>query len=284
MAEQKKSVNNTKRTIKESDKTTKNTISAKNKSTKNTISVSNTDKKIITNAKNKGIKEAVNAGSKGEKSAVSSSDKNSKNVISLNNKDIKNTIKASNKNTKNVTNASNKVKKDTTNEGDKISKKRDTQASENSCALSSIKNDLANNKAKLKSVQPVTKCEGRLVKDREDAFNADLKYEYINASYPKVLLVSAWSYILFFLPFLCYRENKFARFHANQGLLVLLFSLLAYVVSIGLYFVWIPLGIIFIPVTFLCSLLYIILGIINASDGRVEPLPVIGKITIIKSI
>lgn len=262
MAEQKKSVNNTKRTIKESDKTTKNTISAKNKSTKNTISVSNTDKKIITNAKNKGIKEAVNAGSKGEKSAVSSSDKN----------------------TKNVTNASNKVKKDTTNEGDKISKKRDTQASENSCALSSIKNDLANNKAKLKSVQPVTKCEGRLVKDREDAFNADLKYEYINASYPKVLLVSAWSYILFFLPFLCYRENKFARFHANQGLLVLLFSLLAYVVSIGLYFVWIPLGIVFIPVTFLCSLLYIILGIINASDGRVEPLPVIGKITIIKSI
>jgi len=116
------------------------------------------------------------------------------------------------------------------------------------------------------------------------AFNIDLKYEYINASNPKSLIVSAWSYLIFFLPLLICPKDKFARYHANQGLLVLLFSLISYAVAVGLYFVWSPLAIVLVPLIFLTSVIYITIGINNASEGRVERLPFIGKITIIKSV
>lgn len=116
------------------------------------------------------------------------------------------------------------------------------------------------------------------------AFNADLRYEYINASNPKILLVSAWAYLLFFLPLFICPKDKFARYHANQGLLVLLVSLLCYALALGIYFIWVPLAIILVPIIFLTSMIYITMGINNASEGRVERLPFIGRITIIKSI
>ena len=119
---------------------------------------------------------------------------------------------------------------------------------------------------------------------KHHSFNSDLRYDYINASHTKVIFISAWAYILFFLPLITFKHDKFARYHANQGLLVLLFTLLCYGISVGLYFAWAPLGIILVPIVFLCSLVYITMGICNASDGKAEPLPLLGKITIIKSI
>ncbi len=117
----------------------------------------------------------------------------------------------------------------------------------------------------------------------QQEFNADMKLEYINNSKPKIQFVAAIAYLLFFIPLIFYPNERFARFHANQGLLFLLFTLAAYAVSVVIYFVWQPLGLILLPLTFVISLLFISLGICNASAGKAESLPFFGALTIIKT-
>ncbi len=112
-------------------------------------------------------------------------------------------------------------------------------------------------------------------------FNADLKYDYINASKPTIQLTAALAYILFFIPFCWNRNEKFAMYHCNQGLVLFIFAISAYIISIALIFVWQPLGLILLIVSFAVCVIYTILGICNASDGKAEPLPLIGKIKII---
>lgn len=112
-------------------------------------------------------------------------------------------------------------------------------------------------------------------------FNADLKYDYINASKPTIQLTAALAYILFFIPFCWNRNEKFAMYHCNQGLVLFIFAISAYIISIALIFVWQPLGLILLIVSFAVCVIYTILGICNASDGKAEALPLIGKIKII---
>lgn len=89
------------------------------------------------------------------------------------------------------------------------------------------------------------------------------------------------AYFIFFLPLLASPNSRFAKFHANQGLLVLIMY-----VAVG-----IASGIlVFIPfVWMLSSLIYLgavvihILGIVNAAKGEFKGLPLIGGITLIKS-
>jgi len=96
-------------------------------------------------------------------------------------------------------------------------------------------------------------------------------------------------YILFFIPLLAAKESPFARFHANQGLLVLLLA-----IGLGIVFFILTLvgtmiapaigGIIYI-VSLVCNLgvfVLVILGIINAAQGQMKELPVIGKFRLIK--
>lgn len=87
------------------------------------------------------------------------------------------------------------------------------------------------------------------------------------------------AYIIFFIPLIAAADSKFARYHANQGLNVLLLSLAVYIIGsiipvIG-WFIIIPLGEIAV-------LVFIIIGIVNASKGEMKELPLIGKINIIK--
>lgn len=91
-------------------------------------------------------------------------------------------------------------------------------------------------------------------------------------------------YIIFFLPLLACPDSKFARYHSNQGLLVLLFSIIFHVAfNIIFGIVWIPFISSFITgIVSLATLALVIIGIINASSGKAKPLPVIGGITIIK--
>lgn len=112
-------------------------------------------------------------------------------------------------------------------------------------------------------------------------FNDDLRLHYINNSKPKVELVAALSYILFFLPFIWFKDEKFAKYHSNQGLLLLLFAIVTYGVSTALYFIWLPLGMIFLPLTFIFNIIFLNIGIYNACYGRADPLPFIGRFKII---
>lgn len=94
----------------------------------------------------------------------------------------------------------------------------------------------------------------------------------------KVFAALAYLGILFFLPLVACPESKYGRFHANQGLVLFLFSCAG---NIVLRFV--PLF--HTALTSLYSLLMLVLliiGIVNAVNGQAKELPVIGTIKIIK--
>ena len=82
------------------------------------------------------------------------------------------------------------------------------------------------------------------------------------------------AYFIFFLPLLVDSKNEFGRFHANQGLLVLILSIVASIVgSIISILGW---------VGSILVLVLAIIGIINASKEEMKELPLIGSIKIIK--
>ena len=86
------------------------------------------------------------------------------------------------------------------------------------------------------------------------------------------------AYFLFFLPLVAAKDSKFAMFHANQSLILLILSvasafvggmipvlgaLIQMVVSLGVFVLW-------------------IMGIVSAANGETKPLPVIGGFTLLK--
>lgn len=93
--------------------------------------------------------------------------------------------------------------------------------------------------------------------------------------------ISAVAYlgVLFFIPMVTHPKSEFAMFHANQGLLLLLagviVSLVGGIIPIVGWFLIAPLGSIFILVLF-------IMGLVNALQGKMKRLPLIGKFDLIK--
>lgn len=97
------------------------------------------------------------------------------------------------------------------------------------------------------------------------------------------------SYLLFFLPLVSCPNSKVGRFHANQGLLLLITSIAGgIVVSILSSIIWaISWRLWAIPSILswgwsLAILALVIIGMMNANKGLQKPLPIIGKFTIIK--
>ena len=98
------------------------------------------------------------------------------------------------------------------------------------------------------------------------------------------------AYIIFFIPLLsgAAKTSPFAKFHTNQGIILaiaavaysilnsILSSLLAFIPVIG-WLLILLLGLLGFVVPVLC-----IMGIINAVNGRMKEIPVIGKFTILK--
>lgn len=104
----------------------------------------------------------------------------------------------------------------------------------------------------------------------------------------KVMAILAYFGILVLVPLLAAKESKFARFHANQGLILCIASIAYWVaysilssiilsISWSLYFIVSILG--FASIVFL---VLAVIGIVNAANGQEKELPVIGKYRIIK--
>lgn len=86
------------------------------------------------------------------------------------------------------------------------------------------------------------------------------------------------AYLLFFLPLIACPESKYAKFHANQALLLFITAfggnlLLAAIPVIG----WM-----LMPVFAIAVLAFAIMGLVNGFGGKAKPLPLIGKFTILK--
>lgn len=112
-------------------------------------------------------------------------------------------------------------------------------------------------------------------------------------------VVAILGYLVFMLPLVFAPKSKFARFHANQALLVFLcgaalllaamaLKVVNYIVGTHLTFVADILGIVSclayaILVIFGIGVAALaLMGIINASNGEKKELPVVGKVTLIK--
>jgi uncharacterized membrane protein len=85
------------------------------------------------------------------------------------------------------------------------------------------------------------------------------------------------AYFIFFLPLIACPESRFARFHANQALIVFLVAVLSGVINI------IPLlGCVISVIGYIFFLVLFIMGMINGFSGKAKELPLVGKIRIIK--
>ena len=105
----------------------------------------------------------------------------------------------------------------------------------------------------------------------------------------KIMGVLAYLGILVLVPILAAKESPFARFHANQGLILLIVALILSVaigiLSTILAFISLSLAILTGVLSFAVSigcLVYMIIGIMNAVKGEMKELPIIGKYTILK--
>lgn len=106
-------------------------------------------------------------------------------------------------------------------------------------------------------------------KDNTDSFDkADIEKN-------KVMAVLA--YIIFLIPLFAAKESPFARFHTNQGLVLVIAAVISSVIAAIPVIGWIIAPVIGIAVTVLA-----VIGILNALNGKAKELPLIGKFRILK--
>ena len=162
--------------------------------------------------------------------------------------------------------------------------------------IDDIKEDFAENKEERQAKKEEFKAKAEDVKaDAKEAFDkakdkAQAKIDQIKAETDdfsdemdpedveknKVMAILAYIGILVLIPILAAKDSKFAKFHANQGLVLFLLAIvvsaLAKLNVIGWLF-----GIVDVVVVILA-----VVGIVYAAQGKAKELPVIGNWKILK--
>ena len=106
----------------------------------------------------------------------------------------------------------------------------------------------------------------------------------------KAMGILSYIGILFLIPLFAAKDSQYARFHTNQGLVLFIVEIaLNIVVRIISAILGNTMGLLALPVVTVLnlvvgifSLVFLILGIINACSGEPKKLPLIGSITILK--
>ena len=91
-------------------------------------------------------------------------------------------------------------------------------------------------------------------------------------------VMAGLAYIIFFLPLLACPNSKFAKYHANQGLILLIVSFAG---SIILSLIPI-IGWLLLPIFTVVVFIFAIICLVNGLGGKVKELPIIGKYKILK--
>lgn len=122
------------------------------------------------------------------------------------------------------------------------------------------------------------------------------EFEPTDISDNKVYSILAYIGILVLVPILAAPKSKFARFHANQGLVLFIieaaYGIISSVIAnvFKLVFGFLPgiFSVTYILISAVLSciglvfLVFVIIGIINAANGKAKELPIIGKIKLLK--
>ncbi len=90
--------------------------------------------------------------------------------------------------------------------------------------------------------------------------------------------IHALAYLIFFIPLLADKDSEAGKFHANQGLLLLLFSLIVGILGSIPFIGWF----VILPIGGIVSFVFFIIGLMNALNGRMKELPLFGSIKLIK--
>ena len=93
----------------------------------------------------------------------------------------------------------------------------------------------------------------------------------------KVFAILAYIGILVLVPILAAPNSKFAKYHANQGLILLIVGVILSIVGALLNLIPVV-GWVFMLVMEVIWLVLMILGIVNAAKGEEKPLPIIGNL------
>ena len=91
--------------------------------------------------------------------------------------------------------------------------------------------------------------------------------------------INVLAYLVFFIPLLIDGENEEYKFHANQGLNLLILTAL---VSIVGSFVPVIGWFIILPIGAIVSFVLFVMGVINSINEKMKELPLIGKFRLIK--
>jgi uncharacterized membrane protein len=102
----------------------------------------------------------------------------------------------------------------------------------------------------------------------------------------KIFGILAYLGILCLVPLLAVKNSPFAKYHANQGLVLFLseiaLAIILEIVDQLLYMVGLGFLSLVFSLVWLGVICLLIIGIINAAAGKCVPLPVIGKFKLIK--
>lgn len=106
----------------------------------------------------------------------------------------------------------------------------------------------------------------------------------------KIYGIFAYLGILVLVPIFAAKDSFYARFHANQGLILLIFNvlmtaarrILAFVLKVATFGLMNhAINAVMVTATSLITLAFIIIGIVNACSGEAKRLPVIGGFTLL---
>ena len=94
----------------------------------------------------------------------------------------------------------------------------------------------------------------------------------------KLMAILAYLNLLVLIPIFAAKNSPFARFHCNQGLILLILTIAVNVLDIAIFiipnFVW--------NILKLLILILAVLGIYNAFSGKAKELPLVGGIKLIQ--
>lgn len=113
------------------------------------------------------------------------------------------------------------------------------------------------------------------------------EFDPADVSANKMLALFSYIGILFLVPLLGASGSKYARFHANQGIMLFICEIAISIVS-GIFAFMAELFFVFGILSLVAWLLgvaafvFMILGIMNAVNGKAKELPIIGKFRVLK--
>ncbi len=99
----------------------------------------------------------------------------------------------------------------------------------------------------------------------------------------KVVAVLCYLFTLYLIHNYAVKDSPYAKFHANQGLVLCIFEF-GYNVAIIIIYIIVDFSVVWMSL-FLVDILFsvlLIMGIVNAATGKAKKLPLIGRITLYK--